>query len=97
MANGNAGRDGSSSDRGEEREIAGGPFLALCVPRYNDNASIATAGRNAASNEEVMAANHDRLLFKLFHLVEGEAEGRFGIAALVALMLAALIVTLVMA
>jgi hypothetical protein len=49
-----------------------------------------------ASNEEAMAANRDRLLFKFFHLVEGEAEGRFAISALVALVLAALIVWLIL-
>jgi hypothetical protein len=39
-----------------------------------------------------MAANRDRLNFKLFRLVEGEAEGRFAILALVAIAIFALIV-----
>jgi hypothetical protein len=39
-----------------------------------------------------MAASRNRLIFKIFHFVEGEAEGRFAISALVALVLAALIV-----
>jgi hypothetical protein len=47
-----------------------------------------------ASDEETMAATRDRLVFRFFRLVEGEAEGRFAIAALVALVLAALIVLL---
>lgn len=38
-----------------------------------------------------MAPSRDRLIFKFFRLVEGEAEGRFAISALVALVLAALI------
>jgi hypothetical protein len=41
-----------------------------------------------------MARSRDRLIFKFFHFVEGEAEGRFAISALVALALAALIVLL---
>ncbi len=47
-----------------------------------------------ALNEEAMAGDRDRLTFKLFRFVEGEAEGRFAISALVALVLAALIVLL---
>jgi hypothetical protein len=43
-----------------------------------------------------MAANRDRLLFKVFRIVEGEAEGRFAISALVALVLAALTVSLIL-
>jgi hypothetical protein len=39
-----------------------------------------------------MAANRDRLIFRLFRLVEGEAEGRFAMSALVALVLAALLI-----
>jgi hypothetical protein len=38
-----------------------------------------------------MAAKRDRLTFKVFRFVEGEAEGRFAIGALVALVLSALI------
>jgi len=38
-----------------------------------------------------MAVNRDRLIFKLFRLVEGEAEGRFAILALVILVLGGLI------
>ena len=38
-----------------------------------------------------MATNRNRLIFRLFRLVEGEAEGRFAISALVALVLAALV------
>jgi hypothetical protein len=49
-----------------------------------------------ASNEEAMAANRDRLLFRFFRIVEGEAEGRFAISALVALVLAALTVSLIL-
>jgi len=41
--------------------------------------------------EEMMAVNRDRLIFKLFRLVEGEAEGRFAILALVILVLGGLI------
>ena len=40
-----------------------------------------------------MAASPNRLIFKFFRVVEGEAEGRFAIAALVALVLAILIVS----
>jgi hypothetical protein len=43
-----------------------------------------------------MAANRDRLIFRFFRLVEGEAEGRFAISALVTLMLAALAVCIVL-
>jgi hypothetical protein len=43
-----------------------------------------------------MAAGRDRLIFKFFGLVEGEAEGRFAISALLALVLAALIVSLIL-
>jgi hypothetical protein len=39
-----------------------------------------------------MPANRDRLIFRFFRLVEGEAEGRFAISALVALVLAALVI-----
>jgi hypothetical protein len=38
-----------------------------------------------------MIANRDRLVFKAFRLVEGEAECRFAIAALVALVVIAII------
>jgi hypothetical protein len=41
--------------------------------------------------EEMMAVNRDRLIFKFFRLVEGEAEGRFAILALVILVLGGLI------
>ena len=44
-----------------------------------------------ASHEEAMAATRSRLVFRFFRLVEGEAEGRFAVSALVALVLAALI------
>jgi hypothetical protein len=47
-------------------------------------------------NEEAMAAKRDRLLFRFFRIVEGEAEGRFAISALVALVLAALTVSLIL-
>jgi hypothetical protein len=47
-----------------------------------------------ASYEEAMAGNRDHLVFKFFRLVEGEAEGRFAISALIALVLAALIIFL---
>ena len=47
------------------------------------------------SNEEAMAAKRDRLLFRVFRIVEGEAEGRFAISALVAIVLAALTVSLI--
>lgn len=30
-----------------------------------------------------MATGHERLRFKVWHIIEGEAEGRFSIAALV--------------
>lgn len=42
-----------------------------------------------------MAVQRDRLLFKFFRLVEGEAEGRFAISALVALVLVALMILLI--
>jgi hypothetical protein len=48
------------------------------------------------SNEEAMAAKRDRLLFRFFRVVEGEAEGRFAISALVALVLTALTVSLIL-
>jgi hypothetical protein len=38
-----------------------------------------------------MASNRDRLSFKLFRLIEGEAEGRFAITALVTVALVALL------
>jgi hypothetical protein len=38
-----------------------------------------------------MEPDRDRLIFKLFRLVEGQAEGRFAISALVALVFAAFI------
>jgi hypothetical protein len=41
-----------------------------------------------------MASTRDRLVFRFFRLVEGEAEGRFAISALVALVLAVLIMLL---
>lgn len=44
------------------------------------------------AREDAMAANRDRLIFRLFRLVEGEAEGRFAISALVTLVLAALLI-----
>jgi len=40
-----------------------------------------------------MPGNRDRLTFRVLRLVEGEAEGRFAIGALVALVLAALAVS----
>jgi hypothetical protein len=43
-----------------------------------------------------MAANRDRLTFKFFRVVEGAAEGRFAISALVVLVLAALVVSLIL-
>jgi hypothetical protein len=43
-----------------------------------------------------MADNRDRLIFKVFRLLEGEAEGRFAISALVALVLAALVVLIML-
>ena len=49
-----------------------------------------------ALSKEAMAADRDRLLFKFFRLVEGEAEGRSAISALVALVLAVLIVSLIL-
>jgi protein gp37 len=39
-----------------------------------------------------VAGNRDRLVFKFFHLLEGRAEGRFAIVALVFLVLVALLV-----
>jgi heme/copper-type cytochrome/quinol oxidase subunit 4 len=39
-----------------------------------------------------VAGKRDRLIFKFFHLVEGEAEGRFAIVALVFVVLATLVV-----
>jgi len=39
-----------------------------------------------------MAATRDRLMFKFFRLVEGEAQGRFAISALVVLVLAAILI-----
>jgi hypothetical protein len=45
-------------------------------------------------DEETMAATRDRLVFRFFRLIEGEAEGRFAISALVALVLAVFIVLL---
>lgn len=50
-----------------------------------------------ASYEEAMAAGRDRLIFKIFRLIEGEAEGRFAISALVALVLAALALSMMLA
>jgi hypothetical protein len=41
-----------------------------------------------------MASTRDRLVFRFFRLVEGEAEGRFAISALFALVLAVLIMLL---
>jgi hypothetical protein len=41
-----------------------------------------------------MASTRDRLVFRCFRFVEGEAEGRFAISALVALVLAVLIMLL---
>jgi hypothetical protein len=41
-----------------------------------------------------MAASRNRLIFKFFRLVEGEAEGQFAIVALVALVLAVLVVSI---
>jgi hypothetical protein len=38
-----------------------------------------------------MATNRDRLSFRLFRLIEGEAEGQFAIAALVVIALAGLL------
>ena len=38
-----------------------------------------------------MASNRDRLSFRVFRLIEGEAEGRFAIMALVAIALFVLI------
>lgn len=49
-----------------------------------------------ASSEEAMAANRNRLMFKFFRLAEGEAEGRFAISALVAVVLAALTVSIML-
>jgi hypothetical protein len=46
-----------------------------------------------ASHEEAMA-DRDRLTFKFFRLVEGEAEGRIAISALAALVVVALFVLL---
>ena len=38
-----------------------------------------------------MAINRDRLSFRLFRLIEGEAEGQFAIAALMVIALATLL------
>jgi hypothetical protein len=56
------------------------------LPRGSNSLTTLTA------REDAMAANRDRLIFRLFRLVEGEAEGRFAISALVALVLAALLI-----
>jgi hypothetical protein len=45
------------------------------------------------SDEDMMRATRDRLAFKVVRLVEGEAEGRFAIGALVALVLTALAIS----
>ncbi len=44
------------------------------------------------AREEAIPANRDRLIIRFFRLVEGEAEGRFAISALVTLVLAAFVV-----
>jgi hypothetical protein len=44
-------------------------------------------------NEKAMAANRDRLTFRFLGLVEGEAEGRFAVLALVALATVALVLS----
>jgi hypothetical protein len=56
------------------------------LPRGGNSLTTLTA------REDAMAANRDRLIFRLFRLVEGEAEGRFAMSALVALVLAALLI-----
>ena len=43
-----------------------------------------------------METNREKLTFKLFRVVEGAAEGRFAISALVALVLAALVASTVL-
>jgi hypothetical protein len=43
-----------------------------------------------------VAGNRDRLIFKFFRLVEGEAEGRFAISALVILVFAAVVASFVL-
>ena len=43
-----------------------------------------------------MPATRDRLSFKVFRLVEGEAEGRFAIGALIALVLTTLVISAVL-
>ena len=41
-----------------------------------------------------MAARRNRLFVRLFHFIEGEAEGRFAISALVFVFLAAILLWL---
>ena len=71
-------------------------FLLLVCSPYRQNPFIAIAAPMRKSDEGAMAASRDRLSFKFFRLVEGEAEGRFAISALLALVLAALIVSLIL-
>jgi hypothetical protein len=42
----------------------------------------------------IVAGNRDRLIFRFFRLIEGEAEGRFAISALVFLLVAGLMISL---
>jgi hypothetical protein len=62
---------------------------------FSRSTNVASPGNSPTTltaREEAMAANRDRLIFRFFRLVEGEAEGRFAISALVALVLATLVV-----
>jgi hypothetical protein len=43
-----------------------------------------------------MATDNDRLTFKIFRLIEGEAQGRFAVSALVIVALATLAVLLIL-
>ena len=52
--------------------------------------SMEMAGRSGGF---IVAGNRDRLIFKFFRVVEGKAEGRFAISALVILVIAALLVS----
>jgi hypothetical protein len=57
--------------------------------------SLIAITANANLLDEGAMGSRDRLIFKFCRLVEGEAEGRFAISALVALVLAALILSVI--
>jgi hypothetical protein len=94
MANGNARGTAGPSFNAAEREITAKPFLASHVPSHRRNSFIAITA-DAGPVDEGAMGSRDRLIFKFCRLVEGEAEGRFAISALVALVLAALTLSII--